>query len=518
MNTQILNYNKCAGEKGHIQNNWSASYINLKNEIEFQIVRSENYIFLEVKWFEFLSKIYKNVNEPLHKEYLNNGRTHIKEIIKSTRCIKNGKGEQHLSFILLYILWNFERKLAYTIFQYFIIGEEPCGSMKDIKYFCDYIYRKTLNKNHKFINMIMDISYGICKGDEENYEKNIENNDVRLTLFGKWFPRNKSKRFGWINKKFSKLYYKNMPTMKGQKKLRKLLVKFNNYLDTVEIKLSKKGSLGLINFENVPNCALLKYRKKFLKGDRKVTSLDEDSCYYNFCKFVDKKMSKRNYNNVYFYKLVNCMLNVDRSYIDYKLLQAMWYTKSLSPICEEFLNKKSIIFCDTSISFYNNQLMLDNAMTLSVLLSECNHSNYMNRVMSFNTVSKWVNFDNCIGGVSDKINMLKSHSKIGYSNIYNAVELFIYGLVKNNVRKETVDELILHIISDFQIDINYNSLNLTTLYENIRLLFNDAGLQTCWKIAYDVPKIVFWNMKSTNGFPCKTYYKNCVMKSGFNFK
>lgn len=114
--------------------------------------------------------------------------------------------------------------------------------------------------------------------------------------------------------------------------------------------------------------------------------------------------------------------------------------------------------------------------------------------------------------------MLKSHSKIGYSNIYNAVELFIYGLVKNNVRKETVDELILHIISDFQIDINYNSLNLTTLYENIMLLFNDAGLQTCWKIAYDVPKIVFWNMKSTNGFPCKTYYKNCVMKSGFNFK
>lgn len=507
-----MNYNECIGEKGHIQNNWSVNYSDLKREIEFQIVRSENYMFLEGKWCGFLSKIY--TNDQLDKEYWNNYRSDIREIIKSTRSIKNGKGEQHLSFVLLFILWGFERKLAYTIFQYFVIGDS-CGSMKDIKYFCDYIYRKTLNKNHKFINKIMDISYGICKRDEENYEKNIENNKVNLTLFGKWFPRNKSKRFGWINTKFSKLYYKNMPTMKGQKKLRKLLVKFNNYLDTVEIKLSQKGSLSLINFENVPNCALLKYRKKFLKGRAKDTSSDEVSCYHNFCNFIDKKMSNRNYKNVYFYKLVNSMLNRVESSIDYKFLKKMWLIKS--PINEEFLNKKSIIFCDTSISFYNNQIMLDNAMVISVLLSENNHSDYNNRVISFNTDAKWVNFDNCVD-ISDKINMLKSHSKIGYSNIYNAIQLFLDGLKINNITNEAVGELTLHIISDFQIDINCNSLNLATLYENIMLLFNDAGLHTCWKRPYNVPKFVLWNLKSTNGFPCKTYYKNCVLKSGFNFK
>jgi hypothetical protein len=529
MTTQLVNYNnKCVGEKGHIQNNWSVVFNNLKKEIEFQIVRSDNYIFLEVKWLEFLSKNYEY--ESLYKEYGNPSyKYNIKKIIKSTRCIKNGKGEQHLSFVLLFILWNFDKYLAFIIFRSFVIdvcGEVPCGSMKDIKYFCDYIYRKTLNKNHGFINMIMNMSYKICKKEEENYEKNIENNDVKLTLFGKWFPRNKSKRFGWINKKFAKLYYKNLPRMKGQKKLRKLLVKFNNYLDTVEIKLSKKNSLSLINFENVPNCALLKYRKKFLKlnGNKKVTSLDEDCCYDNFCNFIDKKMSKRDYNNVYYYKLVNSMLHPSGCYINYKFLQKMWIIKS-NNMCinnmytkkyEEFLNKKSIIFCDTSMSFYNNQLMLDNAMTISVLLSELSHRDYANRVISFNTDAKWVNFDNCIN-VTDKINILKSHSKIGYSNIYNAIQLFIYGLVSNNVKKETVDELTLHIISDFQIDINSNSLNLATLYENIMLLFNDAGLHTCWKTAYNVPKILFWNMKSTNGFPCKTYYKNCVMKSGFNF-
>lgn len=527
MTSQLVHYKKCVGEKGHIQNNWSSEYNYLLKEIKFQIVRSDNYIFLEIKWFELLNKIY---NYKLHyKDFESDWKylLDIKNIIQNTRCIKTGKGEQHISFVLLFILWNFDKSLTLLIFRSFIMKEEdgtdPCGSMKDIKYFCDYIYRKTLNRNHKLIHSIIDISYEICKKEEENYEKNIENNNVKLTLFGKWFPRNKSKRFGWINKKFAKLYYKNLPKMKGQKKLRKLLVKFNNYLDTVEIKLSKKGSRSLIKFENVPNGALLKYKKTFLNlnkdNNKKETSLDEDSCYDNFCNFIDKKMSNRDYKNIYNYKLVNSMLHSSIHYFEYKFLQKMWLIKANNMYrkkYEEFLNKKSIIFCDTSLSFYNNQLMIDNAMSISILLSELSHENYRNRVMSFNTDAKWINFDNCIS-VNDKINLLKSHSKIGYSNIYNALQMFLYGFISNNVTKEIVDELTLYIISDFQFDINYNALNLATLYENISLLFNDAGLHTCWKVPYNVPKIVFWNLKSTDGFPCKTFYKNCTMKSGFNF-
>ena len=512
MNT-FLN-KKSVGEKGHIQNNWSIVYCNLKKELYFQIVRSDNYIFLESKWFEFLCIIYNTTRfTNIHFQ-----KSDIFKIIKSTRSIKNGKGEQKLSFILLFILWNFDKNLSLDIFKSFIINtdcEEACGSMKDIKYFCEYIYKKTLNKNHELINYIIDISRKICKKDEENYEKNIENNNARLTLFGKWFPRNKSKRFGWINKKFAKVYYKNLPSMKGQKKLRKLLVKFNNYLDTVEIKLSN-CSRSLINFDTVSNGALLKYRKAFLKlnNSKKVTYLD--CCRDNFCNFIDKKMLKRDYRNIYHYKLVNCLQN---DYFDYKFIQQLWLIKMCDMYRKkhkEFLNKKAIIFCDTALSFYNNQIMTDNAMAISVLLSEISHENYKNRVISFNTDAKWINFDNCIS-INDKINMLKSHSKIGYSNIYDAIEMFLQELVSNNVKKETVDELTLYFVSDFQVDINYNALNFSTLYENIMILFHEAGLRTCWKVPYNVSNIVFWNLKSTDGFPCKTYYKNCVMKSGFNF-
>ena len=57
MTSQLVHYKKCVGEKGHIQNNWSSEYNYLLKEIIFQIVRSDNYIFLEIKWFELLSKI-----------------------------------------------------------------------------------------------------------------------------------------------------------------------------------------------------------------------------------------------------------------------------------------------------------------------------------------------------------------------------------------------------------------------------------------------------------------------------
>ena len=95
--------------------------------------------------------------------------------------------------------------------------------------------------------------------------------------------------------------------------------------------------------------------------------------------------------------------------------------------------------------------------------------------------------------------------------------MFLYNLITNNVTHEIVNDLTLYIISDFQFDINVGRLNITTLYENIVLLFNEAGLKTCWKIPYKPPNIVFWNLKSTNGFPCKTHSKKCIMKSGFSF-
>ena len=107
-------------------------------------------------------------------------------------------------------------------------------------------------------------------------------------------------------------------------------------------------------------------------------------------------MSNRDYKNIYHYKLVNSMLYSSIHYFEYKFLQKMWIIKTSNMYrkkYEEFLNKKSIIFCDTSLSFYNNQLIVDNAMTISVILSELSHENYSNRVISFNTDAKKIKSD-----------------------------------------------------------------------------------------------------------------------------
>jgi len=462
------------GEKGHLEYTWNED--DLMNQINFQIVRGEDHTFLEKKWFVLLEKIY-------------NGKMvfDIKYLIINTRDIR-GKGEQKISFKLLFILWNFDKILVKIIFKSFV---ETYGSMKDIKYFCDFVYKKTMDKNHEIIMYIMELSYEICKLDEADYNKNIQTNNVNLTLFGKWFPRSKSDKFGWINKMFSKKYYKNKPFNVGQKKLRKLLVKFNMHLNTVEIKMSKCQE---IDFKNVPINALLKYRKTFL----------EDS---KFKDFIDKDMTKnsKNFKNIYYYKLISSIVNTNNS-LEYKFLLNIWNKKKADILqtksLEYLTNLNSIIICDTSQTFYNNDDILNNAIGLSIMLSEIN--NYKNRVLSFNTSAKWLRFDGLT--LREKILLLKEHSKIGYSNIYNAIELVLQGITKPS----DIKDLTLIILTDFQIDVINGTL--FTLYENIVLLFNELGR---FKNRV-VPNLIFWNLKSTNGFP-GTIYDKCILKSGYNF-
>ena len=102
MDTYLSN-KKCVGEKGHIQNDWSLVYNKMKDEIKFQIVRSNNYISLERKWFEFLKLVYnKKVKyKDFEEDYVY--FKDIKEIIQNTRSIS--KGKENNIYPLFYYLY-----------------------------------------------------------------------------------------------------------------------------------------------------------------------------------------------------------------------------------------------------------------------------------------------------------------------------------------------------------------------------------------------------------------------------
>ena len=57
-------------------------------------------------------------------------------------------------------------------------------------------------------------------------------------------------------------------------------------------------------------------------------------------------------------------------------------------------------------------------------------------------------------------------------------------------------------------------VNLTKLQILVKK-FHDAGVEICGK-GYKMPHILFWNLRSTNGFPELSYQNNVTMLSGYS--
>ena len=110
-------------------------------------------------------------------------------LIAQTRDIVNGKGERELAYMQIYIWWHFYPELAIHAFIHFFYGlSHPWGSWKDIKYFCEYVYKKTGYPYHPLILEACNILICQLKYDETSDYP---------SLAAKWCPREK-KKYGWL--------------------------------------------------------------------------------------------------------------------------------------------------------------------------------------------------------------------------------------------------------------------------------------------------------------------------------
>jgi hypothetical protein len=83
--------------------------------------------------------------------------------------------------------------------------------------------------------------------------------------------------------------------------------------------------------------------------------------------------------------------------------------------------------------------------------------------------------------------------------------------VENSVPNEVVKNLVLAIFSDMQIDVADSGFakKKDTLFDGIRSEFVENGYT-------DIPHILFWNLRSTSGFPSLSSTENTTMLSGFS--
>jgi hypothetical protein len=81
------------------------------------------------------------------------------------------------------------------------------------------------------------------------------------------------------------------------------------------------------------------------------------------------------------------------------------------------------------------------------------------------------------------------------------------------VPPEDVEDMVLTILSDMQIDSADHSYG--SMMGMIEQKYAEAGMRLFGK-PFKAPHILFWNLRSTSGFPALSTQKNASMMSGFS--
>ena len=528
------------GEKGHTEYGWSNNIREKIVQFYFQLTRTKNTYSLETSLSEMLFFL-KNqiqvisIDEYNYYDYL----IILYKMIGHTRDISEGKGEYFLTYMMIYVWYDFFPEFAIFALKCLceckeeILGH-PYGSWKDIKYFCHYCLQRGLNEEHPLIQECIHIVNIQLKRDEIQYHNYHSN----ITLVSKWIPREKSKKFGWLYQYLAYDYYSHYfqytkteeslkkACLKAKTDYRKLISSLNKKLDTLQIKQCDK-KWSNINFHNVTSISLSKQKNAFLnvtKGGRpRSFSEDRVECTENFKEFVydckkkniEIKGSRIGLNDFTKYAIEiidkkNKIGHYDETLtLEKDILQSQWEDHSKSHHSKESFGNM-IAMADFSGSMCGDPMNC--AIALAIRVAE--HSVFGKRVITFSSSPKWVNLEKCNDFV-EMVELLMSSDWGFNTNLYAAFDLILEAIVESNISSEKVTNMVLAIFSDMQID-QADKMDKSVLYDIIQKKYYCAGMKSIYKKPYTPPHILFWNLRCTDGFPCLSIQTNVSMMSGFH--
>lgn len=518
------------GENGHKEYDWSRSIREKIAQISFQITRAPNKDTLN-RLSEKLSAILCELrNTPINDvsiAYL----SILYKMIGHTRDIITGKGEYSLAYMMIYTWYNFYPELAHFALKCFVDLEDdkihPYGSWKDIKYFCEY--GKTIG--HKITHPLMQHAIFLMNNQlRKDYDLYVADKSAHISLAAKWVPRETSHRFGWLYESMATNYFveftltsqkessKSKAILKCKTHYRKMISVLNKHLDTVQIKQCHKTWCA-INFDNVTSITMTKQKKAFLNltknGSRRYESEDRIQCATKFKDYVENVVT----NNKEIKGARVCMTDFTKNALT--ILKDMHNGDHISGTEMDILNSqwrdnqtqvgdlgKMIAMVDVSGSMEGDPLYA--AIALGIRVAE--KSLLGKRVMTFSSSPSWINLSSCNTFIDmvDKVN----DAEWGMNTNFNAaLSLILDAIIEAKLTPEDVQDMCLVIFSDMQIDAA--DTNHHSMYENIRMKYEQAGIRLHGR-KFKPPHILFWNLRSTNGFPVLSTEPNTSMLSGFS--
>ena len=282
-------------EKGAIAQNWvivnedstsePQNIINIEETLKeffvqyyFQCVLSSDIVELKEKFEILLLESYRS-SKYSDIDFL----SYVIKICLQNRDIKYGKGLVLTTHMMLnaityycYEKCFFPKETLIKILKSFVQNkynkttnknEHPYGSWKDIKYFLDYFLNDINYKyNNVSKNMIVDEVIKEVYIPQMIQDRKNMSIQQPISLCGKWLPR-ESGQFKYLAKKIAIHYHNEVYRITENnnqiyKNYRKLISKYNKYLDTTQIHMTQK-TWDKINFETVTSKTLFINKESF---------------------------------------------------------------------------------------------------------------------------------------------------------------------------------------------------------------------------------------------------------------
>ena len=512
------------GENGSTEYTWSNSIRERIIQLSFQLTRVSddstiNNLALETdKILKDLTSAYKSLN--LSREVYIEYMSLMYRMIGQTRDIIAGKGEYALSYMLLGIWYEHNPQLAKFALRLFVLPPDgadqkvqPYGSWKDIKY---------LHKTTSSFVLSPLVHYGLKLIIQQ---LRIDEHSDTPSLAAKWVPREKSK-FGELFTELAVEYFSNYldsaktdnvrkrAIIKAKMDFRKLISSLNKKLDTVQIKQCGNNWAD-IDPSKQTSITMHKQKKAFLniKKDGSLRSELDDrvKCADKFKEFAEKAVKgeievngKRIGLNDFTKEAINLINSKEKNSIESDLLNAQWVNNS-----KQTGNLgKMIAMVDVSGSMTGDPM--NAAIALGIRVAE--KSILGKRVLTFSASPNWVNLTGTNNFI-DMVNIMKRSDWGMNTNFAAALKMILDAIITQKLKPEDVEDMVLAIFSDMQID--QADQSYSSLMDSIEAQYADAG-QRLWGRPFKAPHILFWNLRSTSGFPTLSTQKNASMMSGFS--
>ena len=456
-----------------------------------------------------------------------------------TRDIVAGKGEYELFYCLVsewvYVMENNKNEpfvtkchhkamevLLQQIIEKVVFlsnDEHPYGSWKDIKYCLEYLKDVFGIEKVQKLN-IWEHLFVISANQLKRDILILNSNQHHISFCGKWLPREKSPRFGWLAKYFAKYYVDdsriNMnasaTSIKKQRLrlYRKDLARLNHTLRTVQV-IQCKNNWKSIDFDNVTSKTLIRQHNAFLYQTETGNACGENSdrieCKKNYIQYIK---TRKDGTQIQPQKDISAFSNhVSIDEIISRTRKMISHPKKNNSDNENMLNllwassgnsidmfKHCIALVDTSGSMDNQDkhghVPLNGAIGLGLRIAE--GSLLGRRLLLFNSKPTWLNLDGC-AKLTEMVEKIVKDDTFGLnSNLYAAMELIAEACKERNYMPQDVKNLTLVILTDM--GINTFKKNNSMCHQEIENIFKKAGLESNHIKEYPAPHIVYWNMRS----------------------